>query len=77
MIEPSVKMLPKIYKRNYRDLSLFFWVEGQRKLIPTITVEQSINLYHKHVGETDWDIDSMRVTYNRMKKEFFCNQKEQ
>jgi hypothetical protein len=74
-MQESTSMLPKIYKRSFRDLSLFFWIEGQKRLMPTITIEQSIFLYHKYVGETDWYAESMLVTYNRMKKEFYESQK--
>jgi len=62
-------IISKIYKRNSEDIALFFWIEGQRRIIPTITIEQSLNLFIKYNG-SEKDIDSLRVYYHRMKKEF-------
>lgn len=62
-------LIPEIYKKNFETISLFFWIEGQRKILPTITTKEAIEKYFNYI-ETDWDIETALVTYNRMKKEF-------
>lgn len=66
-------VIPKIYQRTAEDLGLFFWVKGQMRIVPTITLAQAIDSYFKF-NEIDpglWDINSARLTYMRMQKEFY------
>jgi hypothetical protein len=62
--------IPKIYKRNYETLGLFFFVEGQKQIIPTITVCQAIQNYYKFIGVEEYDYNSVLVTISRMRAEF-------
>ena len=34
--------IEKIYRRNYEDIGMFFWVEGIRSAVPAATIEQCI-----------------------------------
>lgn len=67
--KPELKLIPKIYQKNYENLGLFFWVEAQKNLLPGITIEQSIQKYCKFV-DCEFDIENAMTTYNRLKKEF-------
>lgn len=65
-------LIPEIYKKNYETISMFFWVEAQKNILPTITTKQSIEKYFKFVGQ-DIDIEVAHTTYCRLKKEFLKN----
>ena len=69
------KLVPMIYKRNAENLLLFAWVNAQKQIVPTITLEQAIWSYFKFTGIDDWDMESARTTYCRLQKEFYkdCN----
>jgi len=63
------KLIPKIYKVNAENLGLFFFVNAQRQIIPTITLEQALWNYFKF-AEIDWDMESAIATYGRLQKEY-------
>lgn len=65
------KLIPRIYKRNTENLMLFSWVNAQKQILPTITIEQSIWNFFKFAGIDSWDMESAIVTYSRMQKEYF------
>lgn len=65
------KVIPKIYKRNYEDLGMFFFVEAQKQIIPTIKLYQAIENYYRFIGECEvLNIESIEVTLSRMRAEF-------
>ncbi len=64
-----LKVIPAIYKKNAEDIALFFWVQAQQNILPTITVEKAIIKYFNFIG-TDWDMECAQTTYMRLKKEF-------
>jgi hypothetical protein len=66
----SDRLIHKIYRRNYTDLGMFFHVNGQRGLVPAISVEKAMYNYFKFIGEEDFNIESSIVTYYRIQKEF-------
>jgi hypothetical protein len=71
------KLIPRIYRRNAENMMMFSWVNGQRKVVPAITIEQAIWSYFKFAGIDDWDMESARVTYQQMQNEFLredCNE---
>lgn len=73
------KLIPRIYKYNAENLGLFFYVKGQLKILPTMSLDQAVANYFKFLGLTykDWDLDSAKTTYNRMQKDFYqCNRNE-
>jgi hypothetical protein len=72
------KLVPKIYKRNAENIMLFAWVNAQKKIVPTVTIEQAIWSYFKFFEIDDWDMESARVTYQQMQKELYndCHDKD-
>ena len=76
-LKRSDRLICKIYKRNYTDLGMFFYVNGQRGLMPAISVEKAMYNYFKFIGEEDFNIESSIVTYYRIQKEFNESQKNE
>lgn len=66
-------LIPRMYKWNFENLSLFIWVRAQMSLIGTLTLDQAINNYIRYFDITpdDWDKPSIKSTYTRLQKEFF------
>jgi len=56
---------------------MFFYVNGQRGLMPAISVEKAMYNYFKFIGEEDFNIESSIVTYYRIQKEFNESQKNE
>lgn len=69
--KPYKGKIAAIYKRNYEDIGMFYFVEAQRLLLPSLTIEKAIDNFHRFIGETDFNHDSAMTTYSRMKKEFY------
>ena len=65
------RCIPKIYKRNAENIMLFSWVNSQRQILPTITIQQAIWNYFSFAHIEDWDMESALVTYSRLQKEFY------
>jgi hypothetical protein len=64
-----IKCIPKIYKRNFESLGLFFWVEAQKQVVPTITIAQAIHSYYTMLDE-EYDSEIAQVNFSRMRAEF-------
>ena len=64
-------VIERIYKRNYEDIGMFFFVEAQRQIVPAITIEKAIDNYCRFIGVKDFNHDSAVTTYSRMKREFY------
>ena len=62
--------IPKIYKKSFENIGLFFSVESQKKIVPTITDFQAIRNYYEIIGVSDFDCNSELVTLSRMRAEF-------
>jgi hypothetical protein len=69
------KLIPRIYRRKYEDLAMYFFVVGQRTIIPAISVDKALYNFFKYVGEIDFNIESARVTFFKIQKEFYENSK--
>ena len=67
--EKNTKLIPKIYKRNFEHLGLFFWVEAQIKIVPTIKICQAIKSYYDFVGG-EYDPEIAAVTFSRLRAEY-------
>jgi hypothetical protein len=65
------KCIPKIYKRNAENIGLFFFVNAQRQIVPAVTLEQAIWNFFRFTGIDDWDIDSARITFHQIQKEYY------
>ena len=69
MTRESDNPIHRIYKKNFESLGLFFWVEAQKRLLPTITLAQSIDQYYKFINEP-YDVNVAIVTVSRMRSEY-------
>lgn len=67
------KAIPRIYKKNAENLGLFFFVNAQKQIIPTISVEQATWNYFRFTGIDTWDIESAVQTYWKIQKEYFMD----
>ena len=63
-------ILPRIYKRNAESIMLFCWVQSQRQIVPTISIDQAINNYLRFTG-AEWDNASAKATYIAIQKEYY------
>jgi len=66
-----LSIIQRIYKRNYEDIGMFFFVEAQRQIVPMVTIEQAIMNYFKYLRINDCNVESAITTYSRLKKEFY------
>ena len=64
-------MIPKIYRRNYEDIAMFFYVTGQRVILPALSIEKALYNFFKSVREEDFNIESARVTFQNLQKEYY------
>jgi hypothetical protein len=65
------KLIPRIYKKHAENIGLFFFVNAQRQIVPTVTLEQAIWNYFRYAEIDDWDMESAMTTYSRLQVEFF------
>jgi hypothetical protein len=65
------KLIPRIYKRKYEDMGMYFFVSGQRSIVPAISVEKALINYFRYIGEEDYNIESAIVTFFRLQKEYY------
>jgi hypothetical protein len=65
-------LIPEIYQKNFETIGMFFWVEGQKHIVPTITIKEAIEKYLRFI-DMELDIECAITTYGRIKKEFLKN----
>jgi|WetSurMetagenome_2_1015567.scaffolds.fasta_scaffold32708_5 hypothetical protein len=65
------KLIPRIYKKNAENIMLFTFVNAQRQIVPTVTLEQAIWNYFRFTGIDDWDMESARITFHQIQKEYY------
>ena len=65
------KLIPKIYRQNALNLSLFAYIRGVRTALHTVTVVQAIDMFMEDYGLDDDNFNrgSALTTYNRMQKD--------
>lgn len=64
-------LIHKIYRRKYEDLSMLFFIDGQRAIMPAVSVEKAMLNYFRYIGEENFNIESAMTTYFRLKKEYY------
>ncbi len=69
-VKSSEKLIEKIYRRKYEDIAMLFFVDGQRSILPAITVEKAMYNFFRYIGEEDFNIESARTIYERLKREY-------
>ena len=62
--------IPKLYRRKYEDIAMLFFVEGQKSIVPTITIEQALYNYARYTRIDNFDVKSAAVTLSRLRAEF-------
>lgn len=67
----SSGIIQKIYKRKFEDIGMLFFVDGQRAIMPAVSVEKALYNYFKYIGEENFNFESSMTTYFRLKKEFY------
>ena len=67
----SEKVIHKIYRRKYEDIAMMFFVDGQRAIVPSISVEKAMYNFFRFIGEEDFNIESTMTNYQRLKREFY------
>ena len=68
---PIEESIPKLYRRNALNLSMFAFIRGVRAALPTVSVPLAIDMFMEHYGLNDDNFNrgSARNTYNFMQKE--------
>lgn len=61
----------KIYKRKFEEHYMLAFVRGIRSVMPAMSVDKCLYAYFKELGIEDFNIDSARVEFNRLQKEFY------
>ena len=71
------RLMPKVYRWNTYNTSMFFCIKTQTMFFPTMTIEQAISNYYKLTGidEGEWDRMAIRTQYYRMLHEFYGDMK--
>ena len=67
----SETLIGKIYRRKYEDIGMLFYVEGQRDIMPALSVEKAIRNYYRNIRNEDYNIESAMTIYMRMKREYY------
>jgi hypothetical protein len=63
--------IPKVYKNNFEDIAMFFFIRGQQRILPTIALSQAIKGFRDETGitEYEWEDCCIRATFSRLSKE--------
>lgn len=76
-----IQLIPKIYKRHKEDLLMFGYLHGIGDILRAfglahIPIEERLIKYYKWAGiDTDQaNMESDKVTFQRMNKEYFENE---
>jgi hypothetical protein len=64
--------MPKLYKRQALDLMMFGFVNGMQSALPSMSLKNCLVYFQKrhNLSEDDYNLDSARITYYRMQKDF-------
>lgn len=70
-----LKEINRLYKASYMDAAMFNFIEGIRFVLPNFSVDDCLKKFAMKydLSEDEYNLDSARVTYHRMKK-IFLNQ---
>lgn len=70
-------LLTAFQRRDTVDKLMFGWVQGMQRALPGVGVEKALALFAKeyHLSEADFNVESQRIRYQRMVKEFWDDRK--
>jgi len=65
--------IKQLYRSTLEDIAMFFFVEGQRQLVPSLPVLQCIKNFAKMCDllDDDFDPNQANVIYYRLKRRYF------
>ena len=71
-IKPIEERIPALYRRSAIDQMMFAFVQGCRKTLVTLTIQEGIKMFMETYGLTDDDypVETARTTFFRMQKEY-------
>lgn len=72
MPKQNNELIPGMYRKNFETIGMFFWVQAQQKVLPTMSAKDSIERYLRYI-DLDMDIEVAMSSYQRIKKEFLQN----
>jgi hypothetical protein len=72
----SEKLIPKIYRRKFEDISMLFYVMGQRDIMPAISIEKAMYNYFRRIRDEDFNIESALATFGKLQKEYYESAKK-
>ena len=66
-------LIPKIYKRGFLDVSLFSFVAGIQKVLPTVPTSKAIQIYKSYFDMEEDELNDTTALsiIQRMKEEFY------
>lgn len=71
------KVVPAMYRLNTLDTMIYTWINAQRFLIPSLSVENcalSFLMYHQ-IEEEELSLDKVKLTYYRIQKSIINERK--
>jgi hypothetical protein len=65
--------IKQLYRSTLEDIAMYFYVEGQRDIVPSVPVLQAIKNFAKkcEILDDDFDVNQANVIYYRLKKRYF------
>jgi hypothetical protein len=70
-------LLTAFQRRDTIDKLMFGFVQGAQRMLPGVGVEKALSIFAKeyHLDETTFNLQSQKVRYQRMLKEFYEDRK--
>lgn len=65
--------LEKVVLSNFVDTSVYFWVSGIRSIMPTISIDQAIDLFIRKNNIQNYDPFNLKNRYIEMQKKIYSN----
>lgn len=67
------RAIPAFYKCQAEDLLLYGWVTAQQRVVPSVTVTQSVEMFMAYfdISEDEWSVSSALMTVSRMRDKHY------
>lgn len=75
-LTPTVKnLIPKIYQKGFIEISLFSFIAGIRKVLPSVSTISAIRIYKEYfeIEEEELNDSSAQSIIQRMNTDFYDN----
>ena len=72
--KPFKNAINTLYKKQYEDIALLFFVIGIQRALPSIPDGKAVEMFLKELdlSEDDYPFESCRLKYIEMKKLYLC-----